>query len=396
MSTLRRYLLREIAVPFALGLAVVTLILLIARILKLVELVVNRGVPFLQVVKLFSYILPAFLEVTVPMALLLSVLIAFGRLSSDSEITALHASGLSLYQLAPPVGVLATILTILCLGLSLFLRPWANDLLRTGLYDIAKTRASAGIRQGVFNDEFAGLVIYVDAIEQPGDQLRGVLIADARDPRQKDTVLAKYGMLVSDEVAQHLTLRLYDGQVHTHYRRDRSYHRTDFDHYDITLDLEDALAKIEMRQREPSELPLAELQAAIHDKQMGGEGAYHERVELHRRLSIPFACLGFAAIAIPLGIRPTRSVRSRGLAISLGLILGYYLVLSLAQNLGERGTIPAAIAMWTPNSVLAVLAALLFQRSARNSGVAPIQWEERWLALQANLRARLDQWRNRA
>ena len=69
-----RYILREIAVPFALGLAVFTLVLLIARILKLVELVVSRGVPFIEVVKVFSYILPAFLEVTVPMALLLGVL----------------------------------------------------------------------------------------------------------------------------------------------------------------------------------------------------------------------------------------------------------------------------------------------------------------------------------
>jgi len=68
----------KIAIPFGLGLAIVTLILLIARILKLVELVVNRGVPLLQVLKLFSYILPAFLELTVPMALLLAVLVAFG------------------------------------------------------------------------------------------------------------------------------------------------------------------------------------------------------------------------------------------------------------------------------------------------------------------------------
>jgi lipopolysaccharide export system permease protein len=106
VRTLNRYLLREIAIPFGLGLAIVTLILLIARILKLVELVVNRGAPA-PGTEALSYILPAFLELTVPMALLLAVLVALGRLSSDSELIALNASGVSLYQLLAPVAAFA-------------------------------------------------------------------------------------------------------------------------------------------------------------------------------------------------------------------------------------------------------------------------------------------------
>lgn len=367
MPTIHRYILREISVPFGLGLASVTLILLIARILKLVELVVNRGVPFLQVVRLFSYILPAFLEVTVPMALLLAILVAFGRLSSDSEITALRASGISLYQLLPPVAMFSVLMSIGCLALSVYLRPWANDLLRTGLFDIAKTRASAGIRPRVFNDDFAGLMIYVDQVEQPGNQLRGILIADTRDGGQRDTVFAKLGILGSDEHTQQVNLRLYDGQVHTHYQRDGSYHRTEFNHYDITLDVADAASKVEMRERQPSEMAWQVLVGTIEEKQARGEAAHSERVELHRRLSIPFACLGFAAVAIPLGIRPSRSVRSRGLAVSLALILGYYLLLTSGQSLGERGVMHPLIAMWSPNVILASFGVVLFRRAASTS-----------------------------
>ena len=123
MRIINRYILREILVPFGLGLAVFTLILLIARILKLVEMVVNRGVPLLEVLKLFSYILPAFLEVTVPMALLLAVIVAFGRLSSDSEIVALKTSGVSLYQLMRPVALFAVVVYLVALALSLYARP---------------------------------------------------------------------------------------------------------------------------------------------------------------------------------------------------------------------------------------------------------------------------------
>lgn len=178
--TLRRYFLREVAIPFLLGIGVFTFILLIARMLKLVELVVNRSVPILQIAKLFAYILPTFLEVTVPMALLLAVLLSFGRLSADSEIVALKTSGISLYQMVVPVIAFTGLVTLLALLLALYARPWGNSNLKASLYEIAKTRASAGLRERVFNDDFAGLVIYVEHIEPPGDQLGGDL--DRRRP----------------------------------------------------------------------------------------------------------------------------------------------------------------------------------------------------------------------
>jgi lipopolysaccharide export system permease protein len=366
VHTINRYILREISIPFGLGLAVFTLILLIARILKLVEMVVNRGVPFLEVLKLFSCILPAFLEVTVPMALLLGVLVAFGRLSSDSEIIALKTSGVSLYQLMRPVAVFALIIYVVALGLSLYARPWGNTLLRDGLYEIAKTRASAGIKEKVFTDDFSGLVIYVDHIEPPGNALHGILIADSRDPSQRNTVFAKVGVLVPNERQHVLTLRLLAGSIHAFYPKDQSYHRTDFSIYDITLDLNTALAQLRPREKDPSEMTVGELQAAIAAKHAAGQPAFSEAVELQRKFSIPFACLAFAAIGVPLGIRPSRSVHSRGFTLSLLLIFAYYLLLTLGESLGERGILPAGIALWLPNVLLAALALALFVSAARD------------------------------
>src|SRR5262245_57781188 len=102
---LHRYIFREVVTPFLLGLGIFTFVLLIARLLKLIEMVVNRGLPATQILELLGYLLPAFLEVTVPMAMLLAILIAFGRLSADSEMVAMRSSGLSIYQLAPPVAL---------------------------------------------------------------------------------------------------------------------------------------------------------------------------------------------------------------------------------------------------------------------------------------------------
>ncbi len=379
MQIINRYILREIAVPFGLGLAVFTLILLVARILKLVEMVVNRGVPLFEVIKLFSYILPAFLEVTVPMALLLGVLVAFGRLSSDSEIVALKTSGISLYQLMRPVALFAAAVYVVALGLSLYARPWGNSLLHSGLYEIAKSRASAGIKEKVFSDDFSGLVIYVDHIEPPGSTLRGVLISDNRDPTQRNTVVAKLGLLVPNERQHVLTLRLVDGSIHAFYPSDRSYHRTDFGVYDITLDLTTAFTSLRPREKDASEMTVPELQQAIADKRLAGQPAFSEAVELRRKFSIPFACLGFAAIGIPLGVQPSRAVRSRGFTISLALIFFYYVLLSLGESLGERGVLSAGVAMWLPNILLTLLAGILLVRAARERTVTRARTLEHWI-----------------
>src|SRR5437870_10333760 len=123
---LHRYVFREILVPFGFGLSVFTGILLIARLLRLIELVVTRGVPALNILRLLGYIMPAFLEVTVPMAMLLAILVAFGRLSADSEMIAMRSSGLSLYQLVQPVAIFVVLAMLATAALSILSRPWGN------------------------------------------------------------------------------------------------------------------------------------------------------------------------------------------------------------------------------------------------------------------------------
>lgn len=385
MKILDRYILRELAVPFVLGLAIFTSILLIVRILKLVELVVNRGVPLTQMARVFSYILPAFLEVTVPMALLLAILVAFGRLSSDSEITALRAAGVSIYRLLRPVSVFAIAVSLLTLWLSFVARPWGNHHLRLGLYEIVKTRATAGIKPRVFNDEFKNLVIYVNRIRPAGDQLEGILVSDNRDDASQNTIYAESGRLITDERHHSLTLRLENGGIYSTDRGD-GYQDTRFTSYDITLDLNVALAQLRNRERDASEMTFPELRAALAEKQAAGQPAFLERIELHRKFSIPFAGLVFAALGVPLGIQPSRSVHSRGFSVSLVLIFLYYLLLTFGQNLGERGVLPPALAVWLPNAALSLVAVILVSRAARETAIGR---EPIWQRLTASIRRRV-------
>jgi lipopolysaccharide export system permease protein len=385
-TTLRRYFLRELAVPFVYGIAIFTFILLIARMLKLVELVVNRNVPIGDIAKIFGYIMPTFLEVTVPMALLLAVLLAFGRLSSDSEIVALKTSGVSLYQMVVPVLIFTLLVYALTLGLAIWARPWGNARLKAGLYEIAKSRASAGLTERVFNDDFEGLVIYVQHIQPPGDQLDGILIADSRDPDQRNTVIARRGFLVGNEETHTVTLRLLEGNIHTFMPGDKSYHKTDFTVYDVTLNLAAALAKFSRKEKDPREMSLGELRTAIAEKTRAGKPANTERVELHRKFSLPFACIVFGLIAVPLGLQPARGVRSRGFSVSLALIFVYYLLLTGGEAMAEKNVLHPALALWMPNLVLAPLAVALFAGAAR---------EARW-PLKERVEERLALWRARS
>lgn len=368
--TLRRYFLREVTVPFLFGIGIFTFILLIARMLKLVELVVNRGVSVLEIGKLFAYILPTFLEVTVPMALLLAVLLGVGRLSADSEVVALRTSGISLYQMMRPIAWFAVCVYVLNLFLAVYARPWANTQLKASLYDIAKTRASAGLRERVFNDDFAGLVIYVEHIQPPGDQLGGVLIADSRDPSQRNTVLAKRGFIVSNEELHTVTLRLLDGNIHTFMPGEKSYHKTDFAVYDVTLNLAVALAKFSQREKDPEEMTIPELRAAIAERLQAGKRPFGELVELHRKFSLPFACLVFALIGVPLAMRPARAVRSRGFSVSLVVIFVYYVLLTTGETMAQRGVLAALPALWLPNVIFLAFGTVLFLVAARERPLA--------------------------
>jgi lipopolysaccharide export system permease protein len=183
-------------------------------------------------------------------------------------------------------------------------------------------------------------------------------------------------------------LRLIDGTMHAFYEKDHSYHLTSFSVYDINLDLTSALDRTRREEKDVSEMTIPELRTAMAAKRSNGRPTFAEQVELQRKFSIPFASLVFAAVAVPLGIRPTRAVRSRGLTLSLVIIFVYYLLLTLGDNLGNRGALPAWLAMWMPNALLAAVAVALFAQAARGPGSMVSSAGPQWLEVLRRRRAR--------
>ena len=364
-----RYLVSEILPPFFVGLLAFTFILLIGRMVKLIELVVTRGVPLLQIAKLFSLILPTFLEMTVPMAFLLAILLGLGRMSNDQELLAMKASGVSPTQILWPVSAIALIIALATLALTLFVRPAANFALKKELYNIAKSRIGTALKEKVFNDDFPKILIYVEEIIPPGNTAQGVLIVDNRDKTREDIILGKVARITSDEESNSLGLRLFDGSIYEREKSRPGFSQTRFNIYDFRLDLDELVGPVRERESGPKEMPLVDLLQAINAKQSRGADAIAEKMELHQRISFGFVPLIFCLLGVSLTLLPraSRANRSWGFMLCIFWLMAYYALLSLGKALGDKSILHPVPALWLPNVIVGGIGIHFFRQAMRES-----------------------------
>ncbi len=370
-KTLRKYFLVEIGGAFLSGLVLFTFILLLVRMLSLMEMIFARGVPATQVGKLFLYIIPTFLEVTMPMALLLAIVVAFGRLASDGELTAMRAAGINIYQMLAPVLLFAGFVAAATLALAVWARPWGYRHTEAAVYELAKTRATAALRPRVFNADFTDLVIYVDSVDPATGLLEGIMLSDDRAGGGRTTVFASGGRIVGDEVEGTIYLHLIDGTSVSVLGKEQSYDWTDFRSLEVNLDVNQAASGSGSSKREPRELDWGALLAERREVLASGGKAVAESLEIHRKLALSSAAFVLAMRGVPLGMQPSRAVRARGVSVSIAVILVYYVMLSTGDAMARRESIGPALGMWIPNLLLLAGAAWMFQRAATERFLNP-------------------------
>jgi lipopolysaccharide export system permease protein len=366
MKTLHVYIFKEIIVPFMLGFAVFTFVLLMGRLINLAELVIAKGVPLADVLRLLSYMLPSFASISVPMSCLLAVLLAFGRLSSDNEITAMKTGGISLYGMLPPVIAFAALTCLITAAITVYALPWGNTSFKSLLYNVINLRVNVSLKDGVFNDDFPGLVIYVAQHDRESHLVSGVLIYDERKLDEPATIFARNGLIMTDPSRKSLRLRLMDGGVHRS-RGASGYQLMKFATYDVSI----TFSKTQqiMPAYKESDLSFRELGAAMKQKGADVKELRELAIEYHRRLAFPFACFVFACIGIPLGLQNRRSGKSSGFSLCIALLLLYYIFLSAGKTLGQKGTVPPMLAMWLPNLIFIGIGIYLFKKTAHEERI---------------------------
>ena len=321
------------------GVCLFTIVVLISRILRLADMVLNKGVPIGDIALLFAYTMASFLVLTIPFSFLMAILIAFGRLSSDSEIVAMKASGIGLAQMMRPTMTLAIGIALITALLSNYLAPASTNAFRNKLFNIASKQASIGIQPQIFNSDFDDIVLYTAAMDDSTGVLSGVFISDERLNADPSIISARTGQIISDAESKTLTLHLEDGSVHREsiIEGENAYQVIAFQTYDINLDLGGGLTQPGQKHKKLNQLSSFDL---FNGRNKPENSKYRLRyeIELLDRLVLPLTPILFALIGVPLGIQSTRSGRGGGFAIGLVIFLVYYILYStnktLTLNLG--------------------------------------------------------------
>ncbi len=382
MGRLDRYVLKEIVGPLGLGFAVYTFILLLQFLFSSAEMIIRRGLPAAIVGKLVLFSLPNIVVLTIPMALLLGVLVGVGRLASDSELVAMRASGVSIYRLARPVLALAAVLTLLNGALMLYLLPRGNHAVSRLYLEILTRTIGQQVEPRVFYNEWQGKVLYVFGTADRDQDWRGVFLADAVPSDRQEIIVAKTGRLQVEEGGERVVLQLHDAIKHAFDFRSPKRYETSR-HQTLRIVLRDRFLSSEreklLQRKGPRELDLGELRALARSVETGPEQRRLARVGIQKMFAIPAACIVLGLLSLPLAFNNRHGGRSSGFALSIGIIVAYYVLLSQGEDAARVGKLGPAFAMWLPNMIFLVIGGTLLVLRDRDRSLLPRPLD-RWLS----------------
>jgi len=351
--------------PFVINLLFFNFIFLLTKILDITNMIVNYRISLFDVMFLLIYSMPHFLEFVIPMSVMTTVLLTFFRLSSDNEIVALKAGGMSIYKLLPPVLLFCLIGCILTGFMTIYALPWGSLSFKKLTYEVASSNVNIGMKERTFNDNFEGVMLYMNKIDLKNKALIDIFIEDQRTKNIISTVVAPKGEMSCEPDKLLFHLRLHNGTINQVDIESRTVHSINFDTYNINLDLKKSVPGKKGRKDE-KEMSIAELRKNLKDAVNKDVKYYASLIEFHRKFSIPFACFALGLLGVPLGVQSKSAKRTFGLGLGLIFFLLYYLMLSAGWVFGEAGVYPPLIGMWMPNIVIGGTGLYLFVRTAND------------------------------
>ncbi|HEV2491067.1 MAG TPA: LptF/LptG family permease [Candidatus Acidoferrales bacterium] len=369
MRILNRYVCREVVSHALLGLAVFTFVFFVPQLVRLMELLVQHTATAGETAEVFLCSLPPVLVFTLPMAMLIGVLIGLGRLSADSEIVAINASGISLRRLLLPIGAIAVFTTLAAFAITLWIAPHSLRTLRSLENRLRASEVSFAVQPRVFDERFPHFVLYVQDEEASGARWRGVFLAEANGSADSKVTLARNAIVAADAKQGKMEIHLEDASSH-------EYNPVDPQHYSLSssalLSTDLPLAGSDSDSQTPRKLSVSE-RSSLNLLSVRGAEERDARVEFQRRLALPSACLLFALLGVPVGVRPRRGGRAGGFVLTILLISAYYLLFVAGIHAAEQGSVSPALGVWAANIATVVVAFLLLRR------IEKIRPESRWL-----------------
>ncbi|MDD3276668.1 MAG: LptF/LptG family permease [Kiritimatiellales bacterium] len=374
MRTLNRYIVLDYLVIFLAALGLITFVMTVGALVKAVDLMA-RGISPLLIVKFFFQNIPYILSFSMPISTLFAALLLFGRLSMDSEISAMKACGISLCRLVAPLILLSILFSAVCVYINCEVAPaakYANkELLRTaGVEEPINL-----LEEGRFIRDFPGLMIYVG--RKNGTAVKDVVAYELdKKGDVKRSVRAKQGDIVADNENRLLTVKLYDVRIEMPDAKDpHDVSKTTYvnaEYYPIKLDFE-KLLKSKPSNMKPSYMRIGMLLDRIHNVKrdfpmLSDKDLLIQKtkliVEANQRVSIAIGCFSFMLIGIPLGVKSHRRETSTGMILSLVIVFAYYLFIVVAKALVDYPELHPNLMLWLPLLTAQLAGLWLIKRSS--------------------------------
>ena len=363
------YLVREVLQYAALGFFALGSIFVAQNMFRRLDTFLGTGFEWADFFVVLGSVLALVSGYLLPVGFLFGVLVAVGRLSADSEIVAMRASGMGMRELVAPIALAALPIAIFSGVMLTEIEPEARRELRA----LWRTMLSRGafLAPGRFI-AVGDRVVFVEQLAEE-NTLRGVVISDHSNPERPFMVVASGGRFYLEEDSGQVHLELVEGDIHFEPKNlsETAYRRIGFERFDYPIEAQSLLAE-NVGKLKPRDLRMEELRDVIARGRAGESlEAYRDHNvnvyvgQLHRRYALAFAPIVFALLGTPLAIRRARGGRSSGAFLCVSLIFVYYMLLSFGEYLTESDTLPPQIALWAPNVAFAGFAAALYWRGQR-------------------------------
>ncbi|MDH4180308.1 MAG: LptF/LptG family permease [Armatimonadota bacterium] len=359
MKIIDRYILRQMAGPFAFGVVAFVLLFVSANILfRLTELVSELGLSLWTAGELFLLWLPGFVVLTFPLATLVAILVAFGRMSGDSELVAMHAGGISFRRLVAPLVGAGLLISMMTAALNELVVPACNrrgeDIVRAATQQAGKLGEEHILLKEMSGDQVDRLV-YADSLDVESGEMARPMIVWFENGVPVMVAKAERGVWRGEN------WRLFNG-VNTFLDAERPI-TSSFD--TLEADFPTTPREIAQQARSPNEMTYRELREYIRYALRQDRPTVELELTLHHKFSIPFACLVFALIAPPLGMRSHRGSSSIGMGVAVLIGFGYYVIWHYLSVVAQQGVLSPFWAAWLPNIVTGAVGLILVLNARR-------------------------------
>lgn len=357
MNLLQRRLLLEHGKTFFLSMAVLLLFILMGRALQLRDMLLGLELNIWDTLRLFGYLSPFFLLIICPIACMLSVFLTFLRMSTDRELVALKAGGVSLYQMLPASLFFSVLCALFGFWISLYWQAWGMGNFRSEVLNIASSSARVVVQPGVFNKDVPNMVMFARKVDPVSGTMAGVMVEDRRAKDTTMTILAPDGSLDADYENGEIIFLLKNGRSYT--EKDNALSIImGFQEYAVRLSFDSLFQGVDMGPVKPKEYTWQRLYDKENERALQKTDPRMARkivVERHKRFVFPLACVVLCIFVIPIATSFQDLKQQTGVLMALLLFLVYYSLLMLGISLGESGDLAPTIGLWVPNVVFLLL-----------------------------------------